>query len=215
MAAAAGRRLGSCARSARRNATLLNRRALWLAETSVLSGLSLTLSQLCLAQHGDQRPATAIERGFAPCAMLGGRACPGKVHERTVPECRLGLSRARTLQMHSARTHTNVPPRANGDHVSCPREFVRFTSPLFHFVSNLSDTAIVTTSAVMMLRIFLAVASVLSCSALVMPMHTPRTVASFSSARTSPVNMGFEDSLAGMIDGVSAFFAKGGDKKAP
>ena len=67
----------------------------------------------------------------------------------------------------------------------------------------------------MMLRIFLAVASVLSCSALVMPMHTPRTVASFSSARTSPVNMGFEDSLAGMIDGVSAFFAKGGDKKAP
>mmetsp|Transcript_31886 Transcript_31886/g.75900 ORF Transcript_31886/g.75900 Transcript_31886/m.75900 type:complete len:124 (-) Transcript_31886:218-589(-) len=67
----------------------------------------------------------------------------------------------------------------------------------------------------MMLRIVLAVASVLSCSALVMPMHTPRTVASFSSARTSPVNMGFEDSLAGMIDGVSAFFAKGGDKKAP
>ena len=66
-----------------------------------------------------------------------------------------------------------------------------------------------------MLRIVLAVASVLSCSALVMPMHTPRTVASFSSARTSPANMGFEDSLAAMIDGVSAFFAQGGDKKAP
>ena len=67
----------------------------------------------------------------------------------------------------------------------------------------------------MMLRIVLAVASVLSCSALVMPMHTPRTVASFSSARTSPVNMGLEDSLAALIDGVSAFFAKDGDKKAP
>ena len=78
-----------------------------------------------------------------------------------------------------------------------------------------SDTAIDIHSGVMMLRIFLVVASVLSCSALVMPLHTPRTVASFSSARTSPANMGFEDSLAAMIDGVSAFFAKGGDKKAP
>ena len=66
-----------------------------------------------------------------------------------------------------------------------------------------------------MLRVFLVVASVLSCSALVMPLHTPRPVASFSSARTSPANMGFEDSLAAMIDGVSAFFAKGGPKKAP
>merc|ERR1719345_714651 len=67
-----------------------------------------------------------------------------------------------------------------------------------------------------MMRIFLVVASVLSCSALLMPMHTPRTVASFRSARTGPaVHMGFEDSLQGMIDGVSSFFAKDGDKKAP
>ena len=86
-----------------------------------------------------------------------------------------------------------------------PRHFV--TIPLRHRNRH--------TLGVMMLRIFLVVASVLSCSALVMPLHTPRTVASFSSARTSPANMGFEDSLAAMIDGVSAFFAKGGDKKAP
>ena len=91
---------------------------------------------------------------------------------------------------------------------------VRWMPPAISSQSR-SDTAIDIHSGVMMLRIFLVVASVLSCSALVMPLHTPRTVASFSSARTSPANMGFEDSLAAMIDGVSAFFAKGGDKKAP
>lgn len=60
----------------------------------------------------------------------------------------------------------------------------------------------------------LLLVSIMSCSALVLPVHMPRTTASFSSARAHP-SMGFEDSLAAMIDGVSAFFAKDGDKKPP
>ena len=66
----------------------------------------------------------------------------------------------------------------------------------------------------MMARMFIVMVSVMSSSALVVPLHTPRTMASFSSARVHPM-MGFEDSLAAMIDGVSAFFAKDGDKKPP
>ena len=65
------------------------------------------------------------------------------------------------------------------------------------------------------MRLFVVLLSVLSCSALVLPVHTPRTVASFSSARAGPATMGFEDSLATMIDSVSAFFAKSGATKKP
>ena len=65
------------------------------------------------------------------------------------------------------------------------------------------------------MRLFVVLLSVLSCSALVLPVHPPRTVASFSSARAGPATMGFEDSLATMIDSVSAFFAKSGATKKP
>lgn len=66
------------------------------------------------------------------------------------------------------------------------------------------------------MRLFVVVLSVLSGSALVLPVHTPRTVASFSSAaRAGSATMGFEDSLQDMIDGVSAFFAKNGATKKP
>lgn len=66
------------------------------------------------------------------------------------------------------------------------------------------------------MRMFVVLLSVLSGSALVLPVHTPRTVASFSSAaRAGPATMGFEDSLATMIDAVSAFIAKSGATKKP
>ena len=66
------------------------------------------------------------------------------------------------------------------------------------------------------MRLFVVLLSVLSGSALVLPVHTPRTVASFSSAaRAGPATMGFEDSLATMIDAVSAFIAKSGATKKP
>ena len=58
------------------------------------------------------------------------------------------------------------------------------------------------------MRVLSILLSLMSCSALVVvPLHPPRTIVTFSSARVRP-SMGFEDSIAALIDGVSAFFEK-------